>query len=385
MRHLPSSRTLALLLTAALPASCAFTGAPAPLPTTTLEAARVDPGVIATFLDNAEAGRYGHIDHFILMRGGQVVVDEAFPRDYDALAQGKEYGDGQYEYDNPFWHPFFGDTDLHTLQSVTKSVTSLLIGIAIDDGAIPGGVASPAMQWFGDFDPDMSDPRRADMTLEDILTMQSGIDWQESIPYEDPANSCIQLEASEDWIQFIIDQPMREEPGTRFDYNSGASVLLGKILREATGQRIDTFARERLFQPLGIESFHWKLTPKGEVDTEGGLYLRSEDLARIAQLVLQRGEWDGERIVSAEWIETSTRAHVPDVGGGTGYGYQWWIPQEGEGLEDACMGGGFGGQYPVIVPELDVVAVLTAWDPWDETEKSAIADLFLEVLPGIEP
>ena len=385
MRHLPPSRALGLLLTAALPASCAFTGAPAPLPTTTLEAARVDPGVIATFLDNAEAGRYGHIDHFILMRGGQVVVDEAFPRDYDALAEGKEYGDGQYEYDNPSWHPFLEGTDLHTLQSVTKSITSLLIGIAIDDGAIPDGVASPAMQWFGDFDPDMSDPRRADMTLEDILTMQSGIDWQESIPYEDPANSCIQLEASQDWIQFIIDQPMREEPGTRFDYNSGASVLLGKILREATGQRIDAFARERLFQPLGIESFHWKLTPKGEVDTEGGLYLRSEDLARIAQLVLQRGEWDGEQIVSEEWIETSTRAHVPDVGGGTGYGYQWWIPLEGEGLEGACMGGGFGGQYPVIVPELDVVAVLTAWDPWDETEKSAIADLLLEVLPGIEP
>ena len=76
---------------------------------------------------------------------------------------------------------------------------------------------------------------------------------------------------------------------------------------------------------------------------------------------------------------------MPDVGGGTGYGYQWWIPQEGEGLEGACMGSGFGGQFPVIVPELDVVAVLTAWDPWDETEKSAIADLLLEVLPGIEP
>jgi len=362
--------------------ACRSTGSGA-LPTATLEEARIGRAAVEAIIERAESGLYGRIDHFLLMRDGRVVVDRAFARDTDpAWAAGDPVGP-QYDYEDPAWHPFWRDTDLHSMQSVTKSITSICVGIAIDDGAIPGGVASPAMQWFDAYAPDMADERRAAMTLEDLLTMRSGIDWDESLPYEDPANTCILLEASDDWIQFVIDRPMREEPGTRFDYNSGASVLLGKIVREATGQRIDEFARERLFEPLGITEFRWKLTPRGEVDTEGGLYLRAEDLARVAQLMLQRGEWRGERIVSAAWVDASTRSVAETPGGG--YGYQWWIPDLPPDAPALYHGSGFGGQFPIIVPELGVVAVLTAWNTFgDQPEASVVGDLVTEVLPAVQ-
>lgn len=368
---------------AVLTAACAGT-ASSSFERIDLDEAHIDAGAVEAFLESAEEGRFGNIDRFILMRHGKVVVDRSFERDYHAMAEGKELEDHQYDYDNPDWHPFFQGSDLHTMQSVTKSVTSLLVGIAMDDGKIPGGVETPAMSWFGDYDPDMTDPRRAAMTLEDLLTMRSGIRWDETLPYSDPNNSCIALEASEDWVQFVIDQPMREEPGTRFDYNSGVSVLLGKVVREATGVRIDEYALERLFAPLGIEDFHWKLTPRGEVDTEGGLYLRSEDLAKIAQLVLQKGEWNGRRVISEEWIAASIKPHVENTELDTGYGYQWWTSRHGEDRIFVAAGSGFGGQFPVIIPELDLVAVITAWNTWDQPEAWSLGVLLEDVLPGVE-
>lgn len=244
------------------------------------------------------------------------------------------------------------------------------------------------MSFLASYSPDLADLRRRAMTLEDLLTMRSGIDWNEMISYDDETNSCTQLEASDAWIRFVLDRPMREDPGTRFDYNSGVSVLLGKIVRVATGQRIDAYAREKLFEPLGISDFYWKETPDGEIDTEGGLYLSAPDLARVAQLFLRKGMWNGQQIVSPAWVEASVTPHVADVNpdnprDNRGYGYQWWIPEHRDGKAVRYQGSGYGGQFPIVVPELDLVIVFNAWNIHDRPERSTQMAVRDVILPAV--
>jgi len=354
-------------------------------PVSTLEDEGIDREPIDALIADIEAGQYGLVDHFLLIRHGRIVVDRHFEHDYVEIAAEYDPADHQYDYDHPDWHPYYRGTKLHTLQSVTKSITSVVLGIAIDEGHIPRGVETPAMSFFGDYDFDLSDPRKQAMTLEDMLTMQSGLDWNEMVSYDDEENSCIQPEESDAWIQFVLDHPMREDPGSRFDYNSGISVLLGKIVGVATGLRVDRYADEKLFKPLGIESYYWKISPDGEADTEGGLYLDPHDLARIAYLFLRDGEWNGKRIVSQAWVEASLKPHVPDIRPddgypGQGYGYQWWIPKHEDGRAVLYQGSGYGGQLPIVIPHLDLVIVFNAWNIHQPPAKStevAVRDIIV--------
>ena len=320
---------------------------------------------------------------------GLCLADHHFQHDYEKISSKHKPKNHQYDYDHPAWHPYYRDTKLHTLQSVTKSITSAVLGIAIDKGHIPDGVAAPAMSFFKTYKTDLSDVRKRAMTLEDLLTMRSGIQWNEMISYDDQSNSCIQLEASENWIQFVLDQPMREEPGKVFDYNSGVSVLLGKIVRVATGQRIDEYAKKNLFEPIGIKKSYWKITPDGEVDTEGGLYLSAHDLARIAYLFLRNGKWNGRQIISKKWVKSSIAPVVPDTQPGNGrpdqgYGYQWWIPTHENGQTKIFCGSGYGGQFPVIVPEHDLVIVFNAWNIHDHPNRSTLRAVQDRILPAIK-
>lgn len=357
-------------------------------PVSTLEAEGIDPAAVDAFVLEVERGSFGHVDHLTIVRRGRLVFDRHFPRDYAAIAAPYDPEPHPYDYDHPDFHPYYRGTNLHTLQSVTKSITALCIGIAIDEGAIPGGVATPAMSWFGAYEPDLDDAWRRAMTLEDLLTMRSGIAWNEMISYDDPANSCLQLEDSDDWVQYVIDQPMREAPGTVFDYNSGVSVLLGKIVREATGVRIDEYARTRLFEPLGITDFHWKVTPRGEIDTEGGLYLAAPDLARIAEMVRLGGTWRGERVVSQAWIDACVRPVVADIDPASdwndqGYGYQWWVPIHEDGQPLLYQGSGYGGQFPIVDPARELVVVLNAWNTHETPPRSAWMGFFEGIRPAV--
>ncbi len=194
------------------------------------------------------------------------------------------------------------------MQSVTKSVTSALIGVAIGRGEI-AGVDVPVTDFLGDYEIANLDEWKQSMTLRDLLTMRAGIAWDEdTVPYTDPANSCAGMENSDDWIQFVIDQPMSDQPGERFVYNSGASQLLSLIIKKATGRHVDEYAREHLFGPLGITGFAWKTTPTGHPDTEGGLYLIPRDLAKIGYLYLMDGVWDGARVLPEGWVSCLGRA-----------------------------------------------------------------------------
>lgn len=370
-------------------------GAPWPgeeWPVSTPEAEGVDAAAIEALVMDIDAGRYGFVDHFLLIRNGYVIADRRWDhgaRYAELLTQQTDTAEHQYNYDHPGWHPYYQGTDLHSLQSVTKSVMSVAFGIAVDAGRIPG-VHDAAWPWFSGYGVDLADPRRAATTLEDFLTMRSGMDWATpGQTYTDGSHPTVILEASDAWIEYVVGRPLGTHPGMRFEYNDGVSVLLGKVVREATGQRLDAWADEMLFRPIGIDEYYWKMTPDGEADSEGGLYLSTHDLARIGYLMLRSGEWDGGQIVSNEWVRASTSPVVPDVAPDNdrpdpGYGYQWWVPVHEDGETRVFAANGYGGQFLHVVPEYDLISVFTGWTLHQRPEMSSWTALQERILPAIE-
>ena len=327
-------------------------------------------GMVHTTLDvldrELSAGKEGYVDSMLVIRHGRIVYEKTYDRarDYARLFQGKGEP-GIYNYYDPGWHPYYKGTHLHTMQSVSKSVTSALIGIAIRRGEIPG-VDAKMMPYFAAFKIP-PDPRRDRMTIRNVLTMTTGIRWdEESTEYTDPANNCAVMEGKEDWVRYVLEQPMAEDPGKVFVYNSGATQLLSYLIWKATGKQADDYAKDHLFGPLGIDYF-WKRTPKGLADTEGGLYLAPRDLAKIGYLYLKDGVWDGTRILPEGWVASSTRASTRTTDGAFGYGYQWWVmPAKGAGSHDAYAGWGYGGQFLIVVPDLELIAVFTGWNIYEK-------------------
>jgi len=331
----------------------------------------MDAAALAAIDAPFASGSRGYVDAMLVIRHGQAVFDRQYAQDYVRLFAGKDPVRGPYNYYDPDWHPWYRKSDLHTLQSVTKSVTSALIGIAIGRGEIPG-VEVPVLRYFDAAGIANLDDRKRRLVLRDLLTMTAGIRWDEdSVPYTDPANSCAAMEASADWARYVIDQPMDHDPGRVFRYSSGVSEILAHILWKATGRQADEYAAEHLFGPLGIERFYWKRTPTGLPDTEGGLYLARSDLARFGSLYLHDGVWKGRRILPEGWVAETMRPRAdpgaPDLPG-VRYGYQWWLMPWGEGKNFAWACWGYGGQFLFVVPERDLVAVFNGWNIYDRPE-----------------
>ncbi len=314
-------------------------------------------------------GQYGYIDEMIITRNGKLVCEKSYRHDYVKIYgenAGKKDGlnqndpGGPYNYYNPWWHPFYHHTDLHSLQSVTKTITSVIIGVATARKEFPA-VTTPVLNFFDTTQVKNIDERKRRMTIGHLLTMTSGFDWNEYLPYSDPRNDAIAMEGGFDWIQYVIDKPMAAEPGQSFNYNSGSSQLLSYIFRQTTGRDIEEYAAQYLFSPLGITQFFWKRTPTGLCDTEGGLYLAAKDLAKIYYLFLEAGNWNSQQLVNTEWVRASVTPAI-SVGRGVKYGYKWWLYEYGSDSKYAWTGSGFGGQWPIVIPEYKIVAVFTGWN-----------------------
>jgi CubicO group peptidase (beta-lactamase class C family) len=357
--------------------------------TSTPEAEGLDPAPLERFHAAVEAGTHGNVDRFVVVVDGKLVVDRSYAVDYVALTKGKSgllgHGPGaepdpdvqpEMNYLDPNTHPFKEGRDVHTLQSVTKSVAATLIGIALRRGEIEG-LDAKVLSFLEDHDLSGVAEEMWEVTLEDLLTMQSGIAFNELTAPLTLENDVVRLERSKDWIQYTLDQPMDAEPGKKWAYNSGGSQLMSGILRKATGRFADDYAQAHLFGPLGIDDFHWKRSPAGFPDTLGGLYLAADDLARIGQLYLQDGVWEGERILPEGWVAAATARHVDSVPGGGGYGYQWWRPDR-DGVT-VWAGMGFGDQFLLVLPEHGVVGAITSWNIFGGVERS-VRDGFLSAL-----
>jgi CubicO group peptidase (beta-lactamase class C family) len=331
-------------------------------------------GLVPTNLAAVDAdvtgGKFGLLDSVLFIRCGKTGYEHSYTHDY-----GQIYGElakkegalnhdvhGQYNYFSTEFHPFYRGSDLHTMQSVTKTVTSITIGIAMTRGDFPADLDTPVVKFFGAYKISNLDERKRRMTLRHLMTMTTGLEWHEDLPNIDPRNPVNIMEGSHDWVQYTIDQPMANEPGSVWVYNSGAAQLLSHIFKQVTGKRVDEYAAEHLFKPLGIRHY-WKLTPTGLPDTEGGLYLSSRDLAKIGYLILRNGKWDEKQIVSAEWVKASVTPKVATEKGSTQYGYLWWLhPYGNTPGKFVWAAHGFGQQHLIIIPEYELIIVITGWN-----------------------
>jgi len=329
--------------------------------------------VLARLETAIASGNYGNVDSMLVIRHGRIAFDRSYHRDYDRIyaeqartpsALNAHHFTGPYNYFNPWWHPYYHRGDLHSMQSVSKTVTSVVIGVAVSRHEFPP-IDTPIMQYFSDRQVANLDGRKQRITIRHLLTMTSGLSWKEiEVPYNHPENSCSLMEASADWVQYAIDVSVADEPGSRFNYNSGATILLAYIFHKATGQDIEEYAAKNLFAPLGILRYHWKRTPWGLVDTEGGLYLESHDLAKIGYLFHRNGVWDGKNIIGPDWIKMSLApASTGTWRPGVKYGFSWWLlPYGKDDPRLAFAGEGLGGQRLIVLPEYDLVIVVTAWN-----------------------
>lgn len=252
--------------------------------------------------------------------------------------------------------------DAAPVYSITKSITSLLTGIALETRALDS-LRAPIRQWLRAHDALFAaDALRARITVEDLLTMRAGIAWNElSTPYTDPANPVGLMLATQDWIGYMLSQPMAATPGTRYAYNSGATVLLGEVVGMAVRRPIAAFAQERLLAPLGIAAPAWHHAANGVANAGSGLSLRPLDLLRIGRLVRDHGRLGGAQVVPAEWIAASLTPHVGSTA--VRYGYQWWMwgaRGAWDPADPVYAASGWGGQAILILPSRAAVIVVTA-------------------------
>ncbi|WP_414831765.1 serine hydrolase domain-containing protein [Afifella sp. YEN Y35] len=244
-----------------------------------------------------------------------------------------------------------GPDTLHDLRSVTKSVVGLLYGIALSEGKVPGP-EEPLYAHFPQY-PDLLEQQGRDRILvRHALSMQMGLEWDEDLPYDDPHNSEVAMEMAPDRYRYVLEQPIREPPGGSWIYSGGAVALLGKLIETGTAMKLDAFAKEKLFAPLGIENVEWIAGADGEPSAASGLRLTLPDLAKIGQMVADGGRYKGKQIVPSDWLALSfqPRAQVNET---TQYGYLWYLAGGKDRIIAIAVGN--GGQRLTVQPDPGLV------------------------------
>jgi len=233
------------------------------------------------------------------------------------------------------------------IYSCTKSFTSTLVGIAFDQGLIDG-VNPTVLSFFPGRTFQNNDARKQAWTLENVLTMNTGLAWIEGDP------SYQKLSTTQDWAEYMLDLPMAAQPGKLFNYCSGCTHLLSTILQTKSGNAA-AFARKFLFDPLGIQGYTWDTDNQGIPIGGWGLKLTPREMAKLGYLYLQDGQWEGRQVISSAWVQAATQKHT-NTGGALGYGYQWWTyPKYG-----AYAALGRYGQTIFVIPGTNLIIVTTA-------------------------
>jgi len=273
----------------------------------------------------------------------------------------EHYGRGYDEvWDRSVPDAIHGPTTRHDLRSVTKSIISLLFGIALDRRLVTD-LDAPVFDFFPEH-ADLKMPDKAAMSLRHLLMMASGLEWNEYVPYLDPSNSERAMLRSDDRWRFALQPARVSAPGSVWNYSAGCTELLGAIISKVSGKTIEEFATEALFSPLGITDVGWGKYPDQIPSASSGLQMRPRDLAKLGQLVLQHGIWDDRRIVSDDWIDQSTTPQIGPADRLQFYGYHWWTGRSLIRRQEVqwIAADGLGGQRLFIVPAFDLVCVITA-------------------------
>jgi CubicO group peptidase (beta-lactamase class C family) len=299
--------------------------------TSSLEEEGLDRESIDAVIHSINSNGYDFMESIVIAKNGKLVFEEYF-------------NEGNR-------------SSVFHIQSVTKSIASALIGIAFDHGLIDG-VEDPIFLFFPEYD-HLRDPEKDGITLKHVLTMTPGFEWNEVSTFVLDQDNDNVIGHRVNYIEYVLSKPVTHTPGTRWYYNSGCAILAGGIIRNTSGFQPEEFARQFLFDPLGINNWYWPGLPytNNLTGTHGALYLTARALAKIGQVFLDGGTWDGNRIISKEWIDESTHSHVA-IGGGMGYGYLWW--SRSLAAKNLIYADGYGGQHIVIIPQEHLVIVTTA-------------------------
>lgn len=242
-------------------------------------------------------------------------------------------------------------SSLHDLRSVTKSIVGLLYGIALSEQKVPG-LDAPLYAQFPQYPDLQQEPGRDRILVRHALTMQMGLEWNEDLPYSDPRNSEIAMERAPDRYRYVLEQPIREAPGTSWIYGGGAVALIAKLIADGTGMPIDAYAKTRLFDPLGIDRFEWTAGADGIPSAASGLRLTLPDLAKIGELIANDGAYNGQQIIPEDWLKASFVSHA-NVNDFTRYGLLWYLAGSEE--TPVVIAVGNGGQRLTVQPNVDLV------------------------------
>lgn len=332
--------------------------------------------------DEIRQGRYGEVHSMLIFKNDKMLFEAYFPGH-------------QYKWDAPNYHGEWTNWDqsaLHGVRSVSKSITSLCIGIAIDKGFIKS-----VDQSVFDYLPDHRQLKTAGkerITIEHLLTMTSGLEWEEwKSSLSSEKNDIVGIWYQEkDPLTYILEKPLVKVPGSAFNYSGGNTILLGEIIRNATKMDLEQFANEYLFKPAGVDSTAWPLRFKnGVIEAGGGLEITPGDLIKIGALCLQNGTHNGQRIIPEQWIEKckspfagNTTIFIPGhFSGSHGYAYSWWLKTLKKSGKDINMfhATGWGGQELIIIPELNAAVVFTGGNYVPLTTTFSILDKY--ILPAI--
>jgi len=291
--------------------------------TSTPEQQGMDSGLLAQMMEQIQSKQI-NLHSMIIVRHGTIVAEAYFQPKYA--------------------------TNLAEVYSVTKSIVSALVGIAIEQGSIDS-VNHKVLDYFPDLSVANNDARKQAITIENLLTMSSGLDWSDDVNLE-------KIGQNQDWVKYVLDLPMAAAPGEQFTYNSGAPTILTAILRKTTGKSPWEFAQTNLFGPLGISDIYWETTPTGLEIGGWGIQMTPRDMAKFGYLYLRDGVWDGKQIVPASWVKASLEKHIDpkmESEKRSGYGYLWWLQTFG-----ASAAQGLGGQYILLLPAQDLEVVFTS-------------------------
>ena len=327
----------------------------------------LNPTLMNRLIHDAHEGRFLNLHALIVVKDSRIVVEE-----------------------------YFGKFDAKTRQytaSVTKSVASMLVGIAMDQRLLPGlddGILDMRLsELFPEYEEILAaDPRKADIRFRHILSMTAGFEWDEqTYPYNDQRNDWARVRDASEPAKLVLEQRVFHNPGKVFNYSGGLSMLLAYLIERETSMGAAAFAKRYLFKPLDIFDYEWKNLTGCLIDFPGGLSMRPKDMAKLGQLYLNGGRWNGESIVSKDWVTESTREHIISVGS-PNYGFQWWCGKfhYRDRSVYLYMASGHGGQKIFVVPDFSLVVVITHQvfdNPEGENHNTAIMSRY--ILPASDP
>ena len=309
--------------------------------------ARLDSAIINKIDTAIRNGTYPNIHSLLIVRNNKLVYEKYWPGKDQSW--GRDLGSVVHAKDS-----------LHDIRSISKSIVSACIGIAISQGKIKS-VHQRVFEFFPEY-ARQDTGLKSSLTIEHLLSMSSGLVWNEDVPYDNPENSEIRMTLSPNQVEYVLSQPMEAPPGKIWKYNGGTTQLLAAIIEKTTGKKIDRFASEYLFQPLGITTFQWMKYPRADLPAAAsGLRLRSRDLLKFGLLYYNHDMWMNKQIIPGKWVDESFQSHVSRPGGGS-YGYQFWLWQDTINRAPspmvACVGN--GDQRIFFDKTHDLIVVITA-------------------------